>query len=259
MSENNMPIESSETRKRKNSSQFKRGTEVLEYPTVRTQGFTEELVLHEAYRTLNRLQTPARNHGVSDQLIKRFRTKIHRVEGLPAANLPAIIRPEPHLLKDVTDAAYYWCDLVGDRLRLVYMELRDAEHPDREFPGFPRTGLEEARGDSEAMQEVMGVVLTLSLRWQSYMDTWGHTLEEMTEGLILRSLLETALPVDEWIEARERIMDASTHRYRVVRDLYDAVNHLRRTARDHKPRHYHLLYFNWMEYGAYLARYLELN
>jgi|GEM_PF-7022550 len=251
-----MPIESSEIRKRKNSSQYERDPDVLDRPAVETSGFTEELVLYEARRTLKRIRHPRQDYRIREELLERFEEKIYQVGQLPDSGYRVVIDPEPHLLEDILDAAYHWCYVVGDRLRLVYMEMRGAEHPDEEFPGFPRGPLEESKGDRESLQRLLGVVLTLSLKWHPLMDTWGHTLEGMTEGVILHNLLETALPVDDWIAERQQILDAKPRRYQKVRELYDALNHLRRIARRHRPGSSHLFHYDWTEHAAYLSQYL---
>jgi len=224
-------------------------------------GFTEELIIAEAYRSLNDVyenRKRLKHSTLSSGFLKVFQWKMDKMEKLPEDQSPVYLHPEPHLLSDVLDASYNWGRLLGDRLCLVRNKDKHWEEPLDDYNDFPIHELEEARESRDEMIYLMDDLLELITENQLSMLEYVQTVEEMAEGVVLRELLETALPIEAWVETVQDFGDMGD-RYQTVRELYDAINYMNRTARRIDPENRFYYTYRWPRLSIPLQEYRILN
>ncbi len=224
-------------------------------------GFTENLIIVEAYRSLNDVYENLNKFSESTLnagYLNVFEWKLKKVVNLPYDERPVSIHPDPHLLTDILDAAYSWARILGDRICLEKNRDKHWEEPLEDLDAFPYQQLKEARYNRVQMIELMDELLGIIVENQLSMLDYVETVEEMAEGIIIRELLETSLPIDEWVE-KIRTYENIGPRYRVVRDLYDATNYMNRMARRADPDNRFYYTYRWPKLSLPLLEFSILN
>jgi len=232
---------------------------------VDLHGFTESTVLFVAKESLEDIEKK------KDDLIERdfdFRLvdlvhhNMARVRSLPVTEAPVILDPEPHRLDDVLDAADEWAHHLETRLLLAYnfdiVQQDDDEETEMEFPGFPHEPVRAAVGDRHKWLNLWDTLLGFSIRYQLQILKYAQTVETVAEGVILKELLQTSLPIEDWLDYRKRHPPNSV-RLRQVLELFDAINTMNRAARQSEEHRRVFFRYPWIEISASFWRYRVLN
>ncbi len=229
------------------------------------RGYTETTVLSVAKKAIENIyhaEEELTEAGFDFELVEMVRHRIRRVQALRKDVEPVVLDPEPHRLDDVVDAAHNWAYLLESRLALYYnldviSKPFGEEDTDEDFPGFPHRELKEAEGNRRALLSIWDILLDFAVRYQTDIMEYAQTVETLGEGIALRDLLETAVPLVDWLEYRDS-NPPETFRYRVVQDLFDAVNILNRAAR-HSYKSVAFFHYPWTEFNATFLKYIKLN
>ncbi len=228
-------------------------------------GFTESTVLFVAQKSLDDIDTKKEDLIDRDfdfRLVDLVRHNMARVKSLPGTEEPAILNPEPHRLDDVLDAADEWVHHLETRLLLAYnldiVQQDDDEETEMEFPGFPHEQVEAAAGDRPKLLNLWDTLLEFSVSFQLQILKYAQTVETVAEGVILKELLQTSLPIEDWLEYREQHPPESV-RYRQVLELFDAINTMNRAARQSEEHRRVFFRYPWIEISAAFWRYRVLN
>lgn len=228
-------------------------------------GFTESTVLFvakESLEAIHKNKDDLTEREFDFRLVDLVRHSMARVKSLPSTEEPAILDPEPHRLDDVLDAADNWVHNLETRLLLAYnfdmVQQEDDEDPEMEFPGFPHEQVEDAAGDRRKLLNLWDTLLGFSITYQVQTLKYAQTVEAVTEGIILKDLLQTSLPIEDWLEYRER-HPPDSGRCRRVLELYDAINTMYRAARRNKETRSVYYRYPWTGISASFCRYRILN